>query len=157
MRICLFGHFGTLNTGNEATLIAILARLRTRFPDGEFCCICTDPDVVAARDQIEAVPITGRVFEVWNRRARTDNVLKTALRGLKAELDDCVRAFSVLKGTDMLIIPGTGILTDAYGLTRWGPYNVFKWSVIARLRGCRVSFVSVGIGPLDRLLGRALV
>ena len=34
MKISFFGHFGTLNTGNESTLIAILTRLRAIFPDG---------------------------------------------------------------------------------------------------------------------------
>ena len=52
------------------------------------------------------------------------------------------------ESTDMLIIPGTGLLTDAYGLSAWGPYNVFKWSLVAKFRGCKVLFVSVGVGPL---------
>ena len=43
----------------------------------------------------------------------------------------------------MLIVPGTGLLTDAYGLGGWGPYSLFKWSLAAKLRGCRVLFVSV--------------
>ena len=57
----------------------------------------------------------------------------------------------------MLIIPGTGLLTDAYGLTGWGPYNLFKWSLIAKLRGCEVLFVSVGAGPIYSTLGRYFV
>ena len=54
----------------------------------------------------------------------------------------------------MLIVPGTGLLTDAYGLLGWGPYNLMKWTLAARLRGCRVLFVSVGAGPLYSTLGR---
>ena len=57
----------------------------------------------------------------------------------------------------MLIIPGTGLLTDAYGLSGWGPYNLFKWSLIAKLRGCEVLFVSVGAGPIYSTLGRYFV
>ena len=57
----------------------------------------------------------------------------------------------------MLVIPGTGLLTDAFGLSGMGPYGLLKWSLTARLRGCRVVFVSVGAGPVDGGLGRLLL
>jgi polysaccharide pyruvyl transferase WcaK-like protein len=57
----------------------------------------------------------------------------------------------------MLIIPGTGLLTDAYGLSAEGPYNLFKWSLLAKLRGCKLLFVSVGAGPIYSRIGRFLV
>jgi polysaccharide pyruvyl transferase WcaK-like protein len=57
----------------------------------------------------------------------------------------------------MLIVPGTGLLTDACGFRRWGPYNLFKWCLIAKLRGCAVLFVSVGAGPIYSALGRYFV
>jgi polysaccharide pyruvyl transferase WcaK-like protein len=62
-----------------------------------------------------------------------------------------------LKGTDVFIVPGTGLLTDAYGLTNWGPYSTFKWSLIAKMRGCRLLFVSVGAGPIYSSIGRFFV
>ena len=48
-------------------------------------------------------------------------------------------------------------MTDAFGLSHWGPYSLFKWVLMAKLRRCRVLFVSVGAGPIDRTLGRILV
>jgi polysaccharide pyruvyl transferase WcaK-like protein len=58
----------------------------------------------------------------------------------------------------MLIIPGTGFLTDGYGLfPAWGPYYLFKWILMARLCGCKVLFVSVGAGPIYSTLGRYFV
>ena len=157
VRISFYGHFGSMNTGNESTLLAILSRLRHLYPDCEFCCICSYPDVVAARDGIEAVPISKRVAKIWNRETPLEKRLKTAAIGICAELREYVRAFTTLGSTDMLIIPGTGLLTDAYGLSAWGPYNIFKWSLIAKLRGCRLLFVSVGAGPIDGFVGRILV
>jgi polysaccharide pyruvyl transferase WcaK-like protein len=56
-----------------------------------------------------------------------------------------------------MIIPGTGLLSDAYGLLGWGPYNLFKWSLIARVCRCKLMFVSVGAGPLYGTLGRYFV
>jgi polysaccharide pyruvyl transferase WcaK-like protein len=76
---------------------------------------------------------------------------------LGAEPRQYARAFKKLKGTDMLIVPGTGLVTDAYGLGSWGPYSQFKWVLMAKLRRCRVLFVSVGAGPIDSVAGRALV
>ena len=76
-----------------------------------------------------------------------------AFVGVGAELRQYVRAFRELKGTDMVIVPGTGLLTDAFGLSDWGPYSVFKWVLMAKLRRCRVLFVSVGAGPIDALSG----
>jgi hypothetical protein len=38
--ISFFG-LGTSNSGNEATLLAIISRFLLRFPTCEFCCICS--------------------------------------------------------------------------------------------------------------------
>ncbi len=63
MKVSFFGHFGSSNSGNESTLLAILSRLRALSPESEFRCICTQPGVVVARDGIEAIPITTRARE----------------------------------------------------------------------------------------------
>jgi polysaccharide pyruvyl transferase WcaK-like protein len=159
VKISFFGHFGSLNTGNESTLMAVHSRLRGLAPDSEFSCICSHPDLVAAREGIEALPINARVMRLWRHEEgmRLDKRLGTALVGLKEEFREYVRAFRSLKGTDVLIVSGTGLVTDAYGLAGWGPYNQFKWALMAKLRGCKVVFLSVGIGPVDRVLGRILV
>jgi polysaccharide pyruvyl transferase WcaK-like protein len=57
----------------------------------------------------------------------------------------------------MLIVPGTGLLTDAHSLWGWGPYNLFKWSLIAKVCRCKLLLVSVGAGPIYGTLGRWLV
>jgi polysaccharide pyruvyl transferase WcaK-like protein len=80
-----------------------------------------------------------------------------AFVGVGAELRQYARAFRMLRGTDMLIVSGTGLLTDAYGLHHWGPYGMFKWVLMAKLRRCRVLFVSVGAGPIESTRGRVLV
>lgn len=157
MKIVLFGHFGTLNSGNESTLIAILSRLRIALPDCDFCCVCTNPQVVVARDEIEAVPISTRDVRIWDRNMRLPKRLVSATIGFTEELKQYLRAFRTLEGTEALIVPGTGLLTDAYGLSGWGPYSLFKWALVAKLRRCKVMFVSVGAGPIDTLLGRVLI
>ena len=156
LRVSFFGHFGSTNHGNESTLLAILSRLRSLYPDAEFCCICTNPDTVATKYAIEAVPITTRETGIWDRRIPLVRRVPTAFFGLGAQLREFRRAFRKLKGSNVLIVPGTGLMTDAYGLQDWGLYSQFKWVLMAKLRRSRVLFVSVGAGPIDRPAGRAL-
>jgi polysaccharide pyruvyl transferase WcaK-like protein len=156
-KISFFGHFGTTNFGNEATLLAIVSRLRLVFPACELCCICSYPENVVATLGIEAVPHTIRSVRIWNREVLLVKRMRMAFLGLCEEPREYVRAWKTLKGTDIFVIPGTGLITDAFALAGWGPYGVFKWSVMARLRGCKVMFVSVGAGPIRSAPGRFLV
>ena len=156
-KVSFFGHFGSLNPGNESTLHTILLRLRSLAPQSEFLCICSNPEAVAARDGIKATPITTRFTRVWDREIPLTRRLPMAFVAVGAELRQYARAFRMLRGTDMLIVPGTGLLTDAFGLHHWGPYGMFRWVLVAKLRRCRVLFVSVGAGPIESIRGRVLV
>jgi polysaccharide pyruvyl transferase WcaK-like protein len=155
-KISLFGPFGMANLGNDATLLAALSRLRTLFPDCQFCCICSFPDNVGATHRIEAVPHTLRRVRIWDRSVRLDKRVLLAMVGLGEELGEYVRAWRVLESTDAFIVPGTGLLTDVFGLSGWGPYGLFKWTLVAKLRRCKVMFVSVGAGPIYSGWGRVL-
>jgi len=152
-----FGHFGLGNFGNEITLQAILYNLRRHLPNVEIRCICTGPAATATTHNIIAVPISRTVTKAWTPNNRVAQVLRSIFIGVPDELSRWSEALTVFKRTDVLIIPGTGLLTDAYGLRSWGPYNLFKWSLIAKMRGCKLLFVSVGAGPLHSRLGRWLV
>jgi polysaccharide pyruvyl transferase WcaK-like protein len=155
-KVVFFGHFGSPNPGNESTLLAMLSRLRSLYPECDFRCVSTCPDEVVARYGIEALPITTRVRRIWDRGVPLVNRLPMAMLGVGAELHQFARAFRELEGTDMLIVPGTGLVTDAYGLSQWGPYSQFKWALMAKLRRSRVLFVSIGAGPIHRRAGRVL-
>jgi polysaccharide pyruvyl transferase WcaK-like protein len=157
MKICLFGHFGTFNLGNEATLQAMLYHLRRLLPKTEIACICTGPEAVAATHNIQSLPISRIIVKVRTFSNPLAKFMRRVLIGIPSECYRWVDCFKTLRGTHMLIIPGTGLLTDAYGLLGWGPYNLFKWVLVAKLRRCRVLFVSVGAGPIHGMLGRYFV
>ena len=80
-----------------------------------------------------------------------------AFIGVSEECKQYIHALRIFRRSDMLIVPGTGLLTDAYFLSSWGPYSLFKWSLMAKLRHSRVLFVSVGAGPIYTRLGQFLV
>lgn len=157
-KVTFFGHFGQINFGNESTLQAILYHLRCRCPHTEVLCICTNPEAVAAVYNVNAVAIENFYFKPeWLRGNGLARLLRKVAIGVPSELYRWFKAFQVLKETDVLIVPGTGLLTDAFGQISWGPYAVFKWSLTARLRRCQLLFVSVGAGPLYSVLGRCLI
>jgi polysaccharide pyruvyl transferase WcaK-like protein len=156
-KISLFGHFGAGNFGNESTLQAMLCSLRRLLPDAEVTCICTEPEIVAADYKIAASPINRVLVKSWNVRNPLARLGRTVFIGIPSELYRWLRAMITLRDTDMLIVVGTGLLTDAFGISFWGPYSSFRWSVIAKLCGCQLVFLSVGAGPLERRSGRLFV
>ncbi len=153
-KIVIFGNFGTANFGNEATLRAIHFNLRRLMPEAQFACVCCSPVIASATHKIAAFPISPTVITGWTPKSRLARFLRGIVFGIPNELYRLAANFRMLKGANALIIPGTGLLTDVHDLLNWGPYGVFRWSVLAKLRGCKLLFVSVGVGPLYGRLGR---
>jgi polysaccharide pyruvyl transferase WcaK-like protein len=155
--IAFFGHFDSTNFGNESTLQAILHHLRCYQPDAEVTCISTGPEAAAATHQVKAIPISDTFVKAWLPRNPLLRLVRRAFIGIPGELCRWINGLMRLTRTDVLIIPGTGLLTDAYGLSGWGPYNLFKWSLMAKSCRCKLLFVSVGAGPINGALGRWFV
>ena len=153
-KIYFFGNFGTHNFGNEATLQAIHFHLRRLMPEAEFGCICTFPENASATHGIPALPISAPVITIWAPKTPAARLLRKLIVGIPNEVYRWWDAFRKLKGTDAVIVPGTGLLQDVHDLFQWGPYGLLRWSAVAKLRGCKLLFVSVGAGPLYRSLGR---
>jgi len=162
-RIGLFGIFGIRNIGNECTLQAMLHNVRVRLPDADIFSICYVPEDTAQRYALQAVPVSAAYTRqagssgATRRRSRAARLFRGLFRRLPAEFADWFRVFKILRGTDMLAMTGTGMLTD-YN-TSWSgyPYDIFKWTLAAKMAGCRVLFVGVGVGPIHERLSRILI
>jgi polysaccharide pyruvyl transferase WcaK-like protein len=155
-KISLFGHFGAANFGNESTFQAMLWNLRSLMPDAEITCVCTAPETVAVDYNVATVPISGVFVKAWTIRNPLSTLARKLFVGIPSELYRWFKGIMVLRRMEVLIIPGTGLLNDAFSLAGWGPYSTFKWSVIAKLCRCRLFFVSIGGGPLQSTAGRFL-
>jgi polysaccharide pyruvyl transferase WcaK-like protein len=155
-RITFYGHFDSTNFGNESTLLAMHYNFRRFQPDAEFTCISTGHKTTASVHNIASVPL-----EMINRSRRPLNTIVRICRWIciyaPIELYQWVSCFITLGDTDVLIVPGTGLLTDACGLAGWGPYNLFKWSLVAKMCRCKLFLVSVGVGPIHSKLGRYFI
>jgi polysaccharide pyruvyl transferase WcaK-like protein len=154
-KIALFGTFGTGNLGNECTLQAMLLNIRRHVPNSQVTCICASPEETASTYGIRALAI--RVMPLRGTNNRVWRLLRKISVGIPLEL---YRWFSVIKGlmgTRMLIMTGTGMLSDS-GISPLGlHYDILRWSAVARLCRCKLLFVSVGAGPIRHPLSRFFV
>lgn len=161
-KLAVFGTFGVGNLGNECTLQAVLSNIRRFLPDAEVTCICSDPEAAAADYSIPAFPIRYAVplGGLFGTHAQSKNVWMRGLRKLVHMLTGPYRwyqAFRVLKRQDALLIIGLGMLGD-FGISAFGlHYDILGWALIAKLCGCKLEFVSVGVGPIRDPISRLFV
>jgi len=70
------------------------------------------------------------------------------------ELMHWIKSLGVIRRSDMLIVPGTQIVSDYLcGPAGW-PYDIFKWSTLAALCRVELVFLSIGVGPIRHPLSR---
>ncbi|PWU24408.1 MAG: hypothetical protein C5B48_06520 [Candidatus Rokuibacteriota bacterium] len=155
--VAFFGHFGRENLGNEGTLQAVLHHLRRLRPDARVLCICTGAETVASEYEVETLDLNGASSGYWAPRSSLGRGARAILLAIPTEVYRCFQGYFRLRRADMLVVPGTGLLTDAFGLRGWGPFNLLKWSLLAKASRCKLRFVSVGAGPVNSKSGRWLV
>ena len=98
-------------------------------------------------DRIRALP---RLY----RSLKSIQTAGAALIRAACEPAFLIQSYRNLKRNRLLIIAGSQQLNDAYG-GPWGfPYTLFKWTLLAKLAGTKVGFLSVGAGPLTSSLSR---
>jgi polysaccharide pyruvyl transferase WcaK-like protein len=154
-KIAIFGIFGAGNLGNECTLRAMLYNLGRYLPNAEICCVCAGTDETASTFHISAFPIReGRLPRTNKALVR---ILGKIFIGIPLELYRWFKVISRLKGNDMLVMTGTGMLSDI-GITPLGlHYDILRWSIAAKLCRCKLLFVSVGVGPIRHPLSKFFV
>ena len=91
------------------------------------------------------------------RLLKTVNAVPSISSGILAEARSVTASMRYLKGTDLLIMSGSGSFCDHFGGPFNFPYTIFKWSLLARIFRIPVIFPSVGVGPLQSRLSRLLV
>ena len=88
------------------------------------------------------------------RTAKVGQSLWSSTQGTLLEIPFLVRSFRRVRGLDILLVAGSQQLID-YINGPWGHlYTLLKWTLLARLRGSHVAFLSCGAGPIQTSLGR---
>ncbi|MGI8459453.1 MAG: polysaccharide pyruvyl transferase family protein [Propionibacteriaceae bacterium] len=151
--VVLFGEFGCGNLGNEASLDAVLAWIRTR-PEITIGSITREPDVVAREHAIASVSMFGdRSRLSW---------LPRPLRKVAQKLSDPLTIASRLRPGQLVVVPGTGVFEQAMSGPPWGlPLSMFGLALAVRARRARLALVGVGASydtrRSVRLLTRGIV
>jgi polysaccharide pyruvyl transferase WcaK-like protein len=176
LKIAVVANAGNTNLGDEAVLSSTLAALRARLVDASIRVYTVNPTDTAERHGVECAPLRSRVTSLlpssrpnsrpasWRTVVRRIPIVAPILRAgvrcihvanrLARESVFIVRSWRRLRGTDLLLIAGSNQLEDWFG-GPWGyPYTVLLWTVLARLVGAPVAFISVGAGPLNASLSR---
>jgi polysaccharide pyruvyl transferase WcaK-like protein len=154
VKIGLFGLFGIGNTGNDATLEAMVHNLSTRLPHVELVCVAHEPDVVEATFGLPAVYISMDPNQPGSSTRRHEGVVPDAVRRILTEPVRWWRTWRFLRTIDHLVMPGTGLLDDFGVHPLQHPYQLWKWCFLARRTGTPVHFVAIGAGPIERDLSR---
>ncbi len=158
-RLVLYGHFGVGNLGNDSTLEAMLYNIRKYQPSANIICVCTGPQVVTQRYGIDTLPID--ISEDRNIRQQPSGVLRKAIRVTTRIIDEInfwLKRIRWFRSVDQFLVVGTGALDDMAVIHPWNaPYDLFKWCHAAKLGGAKIVFLSVGAGPIENRISRALM
>ena len=138
-RLAAFGYFGMGNLGNEASLAALLARVRDVRPDVELTCFAFDA-ATASREHL--LPAT----QLMTYRPALLRVRRSRLAKALSRIWDVPRTFRQVRGVDLLVVPGMGVLEASLATGPWGlPYWMLVAIVCCRVRGVPVALPGVGV------------
>jgi polysaccharide pyruvyl transferase WcaK-like protein len=157
-RIVLYGLFGIGNFGNDTTFEAVLHNLRNIQPSADITCVCGGHQFIAERFGIKTLP-----YDVgMSRRVNlpSSRALQVAAQGalrVADEIEFWLRRPLWFRSIDQFIVVGTGAVTEMTVRPWNAPYDLFKWCTAAKLGGARLTFLSVGAGPIENRLSRTLM
>jgi polysaccharide pyruvyl transferase WcaK-like protein len=148
----VFGIFGGGNSGNEASLDAMLNHVRSRYPDAVIDAMSGGFRQVPAKHGIPAVPLSWHEFhEQAPRPARA--ILKAF-----GKAADPLRMLLWVSRHDVVVVPGMGVLEDTTPLRAYGfPLAMFLLSASGRVSRVKVGLVSVGASVIKRRATRFLL
>jgi polysaccharide pyruvyl transferase WcaK-like protein len=137
-RVGLFGLLGSGNIGNDASVEAIMRYLRAEYPDATVDAMCGGWHRMRARYGIVTTPFQWQ--QEHSRPGWSGKVLVAV-----GKVVDFFRTAAWVRGHDVVIIPGMGILDPTLPLNPWGvPYAVCLLAAWGRLFGVKVALVAVG-------------
>ena len=163
------------NLGDAAVQEAFITSIRRRLPNVELVAFSLNPEDTALRHGLQSHPIiwsyprgaqsnSGRAsaprqskLKVLLKRWRAVYAIAKPIHDIFQECRHVIRSFGLIKPLDLLIVSGGGQLSELWRGPWSHPYNIFKFSVLARLAKTPVLIVGVGAGPLEHPLSRFFV
>lgn len=150
-RIGIFGIFGTGNSGNEASLDAILNYLRTNHPAAVIDAMSGGFRQLPIKHGIAATPLAW-----YEYHDRTPPPARVILKVLGKAIDP-LRIFFWVRAHDAVVVPGMGVLEDTTPVRAYGfPLSMFLLAVAGRVCRVKVALVSIGASIVKKRATRFL-
>jgi polysaccharide pyruvyl transferase WcaK-like protein len=171
--IGLLDHMGYGNLGDAAIQEAVIANIKRRVTDAQLVGFSLIPDDTMKRHGIPCCPIRwwypklGQAGDQAGDSVGIKLRLKSALKSqplfyawakpvadFVREALFWVRSYRALRRLDLLIISGSGQLSELWRGPWSHPYTIFKFSLLAKLAHKKLYFLNCGAGPLEHPLSR---
>jgi len=174
-KIGLLDHMGWGNMGDAAVQESFIRNIKKRVPNAELVAFSLKPEDTRRRHGLECYPIVWSYPEsvsattspaIPRHRKRLKGLLKKwrllyavakPLHDLGQEIAHIARSFCAVRSLDLLIISGGGQLSEMWRGPWAHPYNIFKFSMLAKLSRTPLLIVGVGAGPLKHPLSKLFV
>ncbi len=175
--IGIVGFYGSGNLGDETVVAILINKIREHYPNARICGFSLNPTDTEQRHGIKAFPIWWRSeahfvpgqplppkgsFGKLKQAVKNNLPFFNTLKALKAllwmiprELPFLRRCFQRLQGFDLLVVPGSGPLTDWWGGPSSHPYTFLTWTLLARLTRTKVIALSIGSERLTTRIGKS--
>ncbi len=170
MRVGLFSPMGTGNLGDASTQDAVIFNLKKRLPDIEIYGFSLNTEDTAIRHGIQGFPISRIHWEhsspsgnkVSPFRAALENnkfvrVFRRLFLRVPQELIFNIQAFRRVRKLNLVIFSGSGQLADEWKKADKHSYSILRWTLLARIAGVPVLFISVGAGPITSSRNRRFI
>jgi len=178
--VAILGHVGKHNMGDEAIVEALIAGLRRDVEPVNIIAFTMNPADTIERHGVVTYPIRPNAGPLepeappepadvspavkWRRRLRRIGPIRWLVKGARAVAQaitavivECrfdIASYSCLKGADLVIVAGSAQVADFFGGPVGYPWALLRWTVLGRLAGARVAFMSTGCGPVNYRLSR---
>lgn len=153
VRVGLLGGFGTDNVGNDATLDVTLGALDRLLPGADVVLITPFAERAGQRWGLPAYPMSPSLDAVRGVDRKAAKLI--GFGGL--ELAESLRRYRLLRGLDVVMAPGTGLLDDFAAGPASMPYALATWAAAARAARTPLHMVCIGAGPIRRPSSRAMM
>ncbi|MGB5160109.1 MAG: polysaccharide pyruvyl transferase family protein [Thermoanaerobaculia bacterium] len=109
-----------------------------------------DPSAAGLKERVKRLPLIGGGVKVLIAAVHR-------VRDAANELGYLTTSYTYLKKFDLLVVAGSNQFLDNFGGPWHFPYTLFKWTLLAKLTGTRIAFVSVGANPLEHALSKRMI
>lgn len=169
VRIAFISPCGHGNLGDVAIQDSFIRGARERLGDAiEIVGITQNPPDTEERHHVSAIPMDTQSFTLSTPPSAADQAdppvgsrspgprrgVFSAAKALVKEVVHWGKAAREMHHADHLVVSGGGQLDDHWGGPWRVPYALWKWSLLARLFGNDVVFLSVGAGSTESRLTR---